>query len=199
MAAEIKGRQAAYEALVEKVWSGAEGESYRSYSFGSNVLWHPVAITERGFIRYRRPEEGEQAAWFLSREPPRSWQSKDQQERMNPLIVDITPKVASQIDRRGTVKVLYDCRFLITFHMDRFPKWLQAEFENPKKDPRIIIRNHSKFYLPQVILKREGEEDVVLMFARWDDRQPGFRNFVWSNTEWNRWIDAGFARTYSHL
>ncbi|KAK7693975.1 hypothetical protein QCA50_003550 [Cerrena zonata] len=199
LAAEVKGRRIAYEQLVEKVWAGAKDDPYHSWSFGSYVLWSPVTITSKGFVRYRRPDPGERMAWFLSREPPRSQEQRGQKERMNPLVLDVTPTLKSQLKQERVARILYDCRFLITFHLNRMPKWLQEEFDDQTKEPRIIIRNSSKFFLPQVILKRTGFDDLVLLTAKWDDRQPGFQSFLWACAERVRWIDATFVRPYSHV
>lgn len=199
LAAEVKGRRIAYKHLVEKVWAGAKDDPYHSWSFGSSVLWSPVTITSRGFVRYRRPERGEQMAWFLSREPPRSQERLEQKDRMNPLVMDITASIQNQLKQDRKATILYDCRFLVSFHLNRIPKWLQEDLGDQRKKSRIIISNHSKFYLPQIVLRREDFEDLVLLTPKWSDQQPGFKSFVWACAERTRWIDVKFIRPYSHI
>lgn len=81
---------------------------------------------------------------------------------------------------RTKFRMLYDCRFLITFDFSKTPSHLQDILssllhhqQNPSSpssttssSPRIIIEPTSRYYWPQVILRQPREPDIILATIR---------------------------------
>lgn len=111
--------------------------------------------------------------------------------------------VAEEEDAKERTKfrMLYDCRFLITFDFSKTPSHLRDVFsslhqhqKNPtssSSSPQIIIEPATRYYWPQVVLRQSGEPDIILatikdkiaQLAEFNERKR--QKGVNTNKSWN--------------
>ncbi|CAL1705603.1 unnamed protein product [Somion occarium] len=203
ISAEAKGNRSGFEDLVRKVWSGGMGDDEKdthAWCFGSHVLWSPVTLTANGRVRWRPPRSpDEKAAWLISREPPMSPTRWQQNGKVDPLTTDVTLILNKRLVAGDTARVLYDCRFLISFFVDRMPDSIKASLADPAQNASIVIEPHTKFYLPKVVLRREGYKDEVLTVAEWKMGAAWDRWKFHFRPATKGWIGVKYVRPWSHI
>jgi len=161
-AAESKGDHTSFNLAVKTLYhSHSLGQSF---TCGSGVLWVPVSVRGNGRIRRGLPLPGTVPAWLAQREPP--WDPK-RLEKIggdNPLVIDVTHLFLNRDSAESptTVCTLYDCRFLITFDLDKVPQELLEVLRSPDGNAQLLLEPDAKFFLPTLTLRIPGRPDRTI-------------------------------------
>lgn len=128
---------------------------------GGGVLWTPVTVKNG---RIRTPdrifaggmEEDGIFAWLASRQPPLHRYKMETLGLPSTLEVNITPDLVRALEAwktgaPATFEVLYDCRFLVTFDLEKMPEKLAQRIVVPGTKEKILVFPNTRWYWPQVI------------------------------------------------
>jgi len=177
-------------------------KSAKIFVGGGGVLWTPVVAGTHGRIKTPdlmrkysvKPEE--RCGWLASRQPPLSEEKRGSVH--NPLLLDLTDRLRSCKGKKN-LEILYDCRFLLRFHMDKMPDDIVKSVTGPGRDDKILVQPQSRWYRPKVVWQRPGKEDEVLGIVADDDgHQDEYWSLrsvketpqTWIDIEWIRSLDA---------
>jgi tRNA(Ile)-lysidine synthase len=203
--AQAGRRRESLERIVQRVWDpDPTSDSRLRFEAGGNVLWTPFRICVDGRLRHEPPlpRPGERFGWLASRSPlPRSG-GDDQQLGFDR---DVGAEVVLG-KNDGRVEVLQDNRFLITFRLDTIPNADPVMTSLEEGCGRLMTVLQGRWLWPQVVWRREGEEDVVLARISapeldWYEPPPGVRR-IYSTSEkvqeelppWQDAVDFKFIR-----
>ncbi|KAJ3756913.1 PP-loop family-domain-containing protein [Lentinula raphanica] len=127
LSAQVNRRSHSLTQIVDKLWSGNPFEAQiRPFCAGGGVSWTPVAIFGDKFRFVDKHSNGnvninhaESFGWLASRQNPPSHVAMTERGFVNPLRVDITPRIAEKLDAGGIapLEILYDNRFLVTLDL----------------------------------------------------------------------------------
>jgi tRNA(Ile)-lysidine synthase len=152
--AQAGRRRESLQRIVHRVWDPDPASDARSrFEAGANVLWTPLRICRDGRLKYERPRRGERFGWLASRAPPPRHCRPDFDR-------DISAEIARP--RRQHAEVLYDNRFLLTFRLDAIPPGDPVMISLKEGHGRVMLVLGGRWLWPQVVWRREGEEDVVI-------------------------------------
>ncbi|GBE81737.1 hypothetical protein SCP_0401080 [Sparassis crispa] len=180
LAAEAKGDSAALNNLVKKIWCIPSRIPELDpvplpFSAPSTVQFWPMVVRTDEMVRRRKVLNfGEVPVWLAQRAPPHSAKQLAREGRANPLIKDLS-KFFVGLQRRDKIHfMLYDCRFLLTFTFEDMPSDIFVATLDPTT--KFLVKSYTSWFLPQVIMQRQGEQDQVL--ARFKYKHPR-----WSETQ----------------
>jgi tRNA(Ile)-lysidine synthase len=215
-------RQKRVNQITEKIWvPNPFAHKIRMFVAGGGVLWTPVAVKDG---RIRTPDriftggfaEDSRLAWLASRQPPLRRSKLEAMGQPNPLEVNITPTLVQALKAwkngaSSTFEILYDCRFIVTFNMEKMPEKLANRIMIPETKEKYMIYPNSRWYWPQVvrewfslktILHSKIEETTTSLFlpntqtevkedykAFWKPREEPVSS-KWIDIKWIRPLDA---------
>lgn len=156
---------------------------YHSFTYGSGVLWSPVAILPDGTTRFRPPEpfSNEKLGWLVRREPPWSVKKLENNKMDNTMILDMTSHIRDRTQRErvgvdvnserskgegrrwvNAHRVMYDHRFFVELDLDHIPPDV-SDILNKEPDAQVHVQLcEQRYSIPHVVLKRAGCEEMVL-------------------------------------
>ena len=184
------------------LWPSAEPAVLKKFTAGGGVLWSPVLYHPHkrlkpviGPLGDLQQPEGTQIAWLASRMPPFFKNPQEGAGSASRLIVDITHQLHAADTKSDshttTLDVLYDCRFLVRFDLERMPKHVQAALRNVRHEPvSIKILPHTQYFWPKVVLQQGVGPDKVLAVLS-DKGEVDTLGFPpWISMKWVRLLDA---------
>lgn len=148
--------------VVQNLWDpNPFSNKIRMFVAGGGVLWTPVTVKNG---RIRTPdrifaggmEEDGIFAWLASRQPPLHRYKMETLGLPSTLEVNITPDLVRALEAwktgaPATFEVLYDCRFLVTFDLEKMPEKLAQRIVVPGTKEKILVFPNTRWYWPQVI------------------------------------------------
>jgi hypothetical protein len=145
-------------------------ETRARFEAGASVLWTPLRIGRDGKLRYEQPRPDERFGWLASRAPPPRRHKYDFDR-------DISTEL---LPPRQRAEVLYDNRFLVTFRLETVPPGDPVMASVTEGSGRVMIIAGGRWLWPQVVWRREGEDDVVVARISapeldWYEPVPGTR------------------------
>lgn len=140
--------------IVQRVWdSDLASEARTRFGAGADVLWTPLRICRDGRLKYGQARRGDHCGWLASRAPP-----------LQALDRDISAELLSPPRRRA--EVLYDNRFLITFHLEAIPPGDPVMTSLIEGSGRIVLVLGGRWLWPQVVWRRkDGDVTVACITA----------------------------------
>ena len=130
-----------------------------AFSAGSHVLWTPVYIRPDGRMKYMKPipgADGWTEGWLASRSPPYRTTSGTPE-----LETDITPLIIDKQYSADPINILYDNRFVLSFHPREIPAEVFKRFRvSPTSEYRLLVTATKKYSLPRLAL-RPPSGDVI--------------------------------------
>ncbi|KAF9469291.1 PP-loop family-domain-containing protein [Collybia nuda] len=215
-------RQRRIAQIAENLWvPNPFAKKIRMFVAGGGVLWTPVTVKDG---RIRTPDrifaggvaEDGRYAWLASRQPPLHRSKMEALGETSTLEINITSHLVRAL--RGwkagapsTIEILYDCRFIITFDLNKMPKGLAQGIETPNTKEKILILSNTRWYWPQVVrewfslktvLHSEIDHKPVNTFLSAVQKNIEFDHTVawklrenpisaeWINIKWIRPLDA---------
>ncbi|KAG5350437.1 tRNA(Ile)-lysidine synthase [Termitomyces sp. J132] len=166
--ADAGRRRDAISQITKQLWTRMTKKSrIHSFNAGGGVLWSPVVV--RG-NEIKMPKiviseffsEGDMLGWIAYRAPPLHQRKLDQQGIANTLEIDVTKIIVDAYWRKGnggpsTTSILYDCRFLLTFDLDKIPQDLiSCLLNNPANNNRLVLLPRTRWFLPSVVIEQDG-------------------------------------------
>ncbi|KZT09765.1 uncharacterized protein LAESUDRAFT_520181 [Laetiporus sulphureus 93-53] len=188
--AEAKAHRNSLERIVQYVWDTTSNPHMRTrFSSGSNVVWVPGVAEPSGVFRLRHTKFEpfpHVYAWRAQRAPPQAAHAvKLLVRNVTNLLVDhTTPEV----------QVLWDTRFLLTFHPEKMPQVVREALLAGGSDEQVVIQPTMMWYAPQVVWKRSDGTEEVLADYMWD----GFQQKYFTKREaidGSSWVKMEFIRT----
>ncbi|KAJ3733969.1 hypothetical protein DFJ43DRAFT_174587 [Lentinula guzmanii] len=175
LAAQVNRRTNSLSQIVDKLWGGNPfQEQIRPFCAGGGVSWTPVAIFGDKFRFVDGGSNGdvnlkntESFGWLASRQNPPSHDTMSERGLVNPLRVDITSRIKPKLDSGDTspLELLYDNRFLVTLNLATIPSDLEKNIRNPDNSSQVWLLPRTRWFWPKVVLRSQGQEDVVLHSA----------------------------------
>jgi tRNA(Ile)-lysidine synthase len=200
--AQAGRRRESLERIVQRVWNpDPTCHSRLRFEAGGHVLWTPFRICVDGRLRHEppRPRPGERFGWLASRSPL----LRDDQFSFDR---DVGAEVVRASGKNERVEMLQDNRFLVSFRLDAIPTGDPVMASLEEGSGRLMLVLQGRWLWPQVVWRREGEEDVVLARISapeldWYEPAPGVRR-TYSTSErvqeepppWKDAVDFKFIR-----
>jgi len=199
--ADANRRGRSLEQIVNRIWNpAASAKGIGRFMAGGGVVWIPVIVGTHGRIKtpdrvekyVLKPEE--RRGWLASRESPLKKKTEGV-TRFDPLQLDLTERlVMCKADKgKKCLEVLYDCRFLLRFSMDKMPDDVWISITCPGRYGEILVQPQSKWYWPKVVWRRPGilDEDLCSFDGSMDDHWTVKQTTqAWIDIEWIRPLDA---------
>lgn len=174
LSAEVNGNREALDNAVSKAWNDGTSQARRAFSAGSDVLWIPYVMRHDGLVRERdQIIDGEEPLWLVQRAPPMRRITRLGQEKAD-LALDVTDRLTST----SQSEVLWDCRFSINLDPNLMPRDIRGSLDAGRSSAKVIVTPYTKWFLPRLVLRREGQLDTILAEYPWDlsvwkHRKPG--------------------------
>ena len=169
--ADGKRRMDSIDHIISKVWDPVPFHS-KNWIFvaGAGVLWTPVAVRgsriktpDRVFASGLRSDEV--FGWLASRQPPLAREKMKERGIPNTLEIDITGKIIEAMRQRNgsnaTVSILWDCRYLVRFDLEKMPADFAARLLLPENEEKLIIYSSTRWYWPKVLHETKGTAKVI--------------------------------------
>jgi hypothetical protein len=159
--------------IIDKLWQPDPFRAkIRMFVAGGGVLWTPVSVRgnqikmSHEISRKGSPVDGK-FGWLASRQPPLNWRDSRVRGLVSPSRVDVTQQLAKAVKewRDGAspiIRVLYDCRFLVHFNIEKIPGNLAERLV--RGEGNIITRPHIRWrwYWPCVVAEwNDGTSDLL--------------------------------------
>jgi hypothetical protein len=139
---------------------------------GGGVLWTPVTMKGdrvRTPDRVFTPNIGMDGSfgWLASRQPPLHRGSMEARGMVNSLRIDATEQLAKALKEwndgaPSVVQVLWDCRFLVQFNIEKIPADLAGRLM--RNEGKIMIYPYSRWYWPKVV--EEQDETATVLHSK---------------------------------
>ncbi|KAJ3841102.1 PP-loop family-domain-containing protein, partial [Lentinula raphanica] len=173
LSAQVNRRSHSLTQIVDKLWSGNPFEAQiQPFCAGGGVSWTPVAIFGDKFRFVDKHSNGnvninhtESFGWLASRQNPPSHVAMTERGFVNPLRVDITPRIVEKLDAGeiAPLEILYDNRFLVTLDLTTISSDIVKRIRDGTS--QIWLLPWTRWFWPKIVLKSQGEDDVVLHSA----------------------------------
>jgi tRNA(Ile)-lysidine synthase len=159
-------------------------------------MWTPVVVRKDGQMRISGSGEwdmnvGLKFGWIASRAPPIRG-IRDGFLAGDDISAMVLEKLHLQSDERVPLEVLYDCRFLLRLRPERLPEWVMEVLSHSHNAWHIRIIPRGKYYLPTVVLRVEGHEDILL-------GGDGITSGISKDVKESEWLEIVFVRTLDAL
>ncbi|KAJ3507505.1 hypothetical protein NLJ89_g6272 [Agrocybe chaxingu] len=162
--AELGRREASMERLIKQLFAFKHLKAKNNISIvvGSGVWWKLVSLAKNQLRTAIKELPLTSMAWIAVRQP----RTADREDRPhNPLRVDLSDRLKEAIPRLGhqkpphtVLEVMYDCRFLMCFRIDKIPEDIVETLNNGGK---LIVKPRTAFLLPQILLVHRKKDKVV--------------------------------------
>ncbi|RDB21082.1 tRNA(Ile)-lysidine synthase [Hypsizygus marmoreus] len=166
-------RKHSLDQIIEKIWDPSPFRSI--FVAGGGVLWTPVSV--RG-NRIKTPDRvaaagvklaDETFGWLASRQPPVGRQKLKERGIPNTLEIEVTSNLIEALKNRkngghSIVQILYDCRFLVHFDLEKIPEDLATQLLLPRTEgaDKIMLYSRTRWYWPMVVREEStGTKDVL--------------------------------------
>ena len=171
--------------IIAKIWNpNPFAAKIKMFVAGGGVLWMPVTIQGD---RIKTPDRifatgigrNEIFGWLASRQPPLSRGNTEARGLTNALRIDVTQQLFNALEkwRNGVplvTQVLYDCRFLLHFNIEKIPGDLAGRLL--RNETRIMIYPSTRWYWPKVVEEQDGTTEVLHSKIGDDHLRPLFPN-----------------------
>lgn len=168
--AEASGSRETLRAIADAIRSPFNSDSLpSSFTKGAKVWWRPVYLHGNRAAFGFTPSKGyvPRLGWLAQRERQWSEERRNVIGAPDPLVVDITYELRAAYAKSSTVDVTYDRRVFIRFDMKRCPPNLARSILLPESSIHIV--SATQFSLPQVILRVEDSQEIILADFRWKE------------------------------
>ncbi|KAF8077744.1 PP-loop family-domain-containing protein [Lyophyllum atratum] len=210
--ADAGRRKTSISQIAHKLNEPLNAEStLRPFTAGGGVLWTPVLLRQNSIrippsIRASDIQNSEQLGWLASRQPPMNRLKLQERGLPNHLEIDITSTIVKALrDWRGggspVVPILYDCRFLVRFSLEKMPARLMSRLLDPHSGEKMMFCARTRWYWPSVVWEADGtsevlhakiSEDAATTHPFLDERQLqiGYKH-RWTG-DWSTAVDSGW-------
>lgn len=162
--AELGRRKTSVDRLVKHLYTfeNFRSKSNNSLTVGSHVWWRLIEIRRNQVKTTLQASMIQNLNWIASRQPKH--RLEDTPAGQHPLKRNVNPELlewqkAWQAGEKSPVfEVLYDCRFLIQFQLDKMPLDIQDGLSTGEK---IYIKPRGVWNVPQVILMSKRNSRAI--------------------------------------
>ncbi|OCH86888.1 hypothetical protein OBBRIDRAFT_890154 [Obba rivulosa] len=195
LSAEVNGNTSLLDFVVSKVWMEDGNEVRRAFSAGSGVIWVPQVMRPDGLVRERdHGLEGETNLWLVQRAPPMQKNTRPNQDKVDSLVLDVT----DYLTRTSPVEVLWDNRFCLKFDPSLVSEGILDSLNSSQSLARVVVQPYTKWFLPSLVLRREGQPDMVLAKYPWDFGHWKYKRTTDMQTG-VRWVGMSFIRSWDAI
>lgn len=214
-------RRKSVELVLKNLWTPDPfAAKITPFVAGGGVWWIPAVIGPKELKlsfhwsnKAPTVESGETIGWIACRQPPlkRTWMEDG--GRGKPLWVDITDEVVAKLrtkhESRGQkLAVLWDCRFLLHFDIDKIPPAVVRGVLD--EGDRLMVHPQTRWYLPVVMHSQAklGVERIVHNTLSTSnqglvpldrDTIASWRSYTTIEAVTSRWIEITWVRSLSGL
>ena len=145
-------------AVFDKVPNG-DSTGRTAFSAGSHVLWTPIYVRPDGQIKHTKPissADGWTEGWLASRSPPYRTASGALK-----LELDITSFIVDRRSSADPIEILYDNRFVLTFHPRAIPgEVFERLCVSPSSGQRLLVTATNKYFLPRLTFRLSNGDAI---------------------------------------
>ncbi|KAA1469356.1 hypothetical protein DENSPDRAFT_599409 [Dentipellis sp. KUC8613] len=194
-ASQCHRRSSSILSIAQRIWDTDTPFARRlAFTAGAQVQWTPVRICQSGKLKFGAPREGDRVGWIASRMPAEA-------RKAAAVYLDITDALRAKLKYRKdghgpgpVLRMLYDNRFFLTFHLDRIDPWTAGALL--EGEGRVKIVPDTRWSWPRIVWERDDDREVVLGGVVAPEMQ--WRNAARSRKS-SDWIDVHFVRTLDDI
>ncbi|KAF5381012.1 hypothetical protein D9615_004139 [Tricholomella constricta] len=171
MRADAGRRKGSISQVVDQLWKPFHTKSIlRPFTAGGGVLWTPVVVRGNS-IKFPKStafagiREDETVGWLVSRQPPMNRLRQQERGLPNRLEINATNPITEGWHRwksggAPVASVLYDCRFLVQFNLEKMPREIASRLLDPDSQEKMMVYSKTRWYWPSVALEGNGNLEV---------------------------------------